>query len=378
MKKILIVAHYSRFLVQFELRNVSILQEKGYEVHYACNYKQEDMYEAAPRIVCEHGVVLHQIDFVRSPFNIFKNIKAYKQLIQLMKDEHFSGVHCHTPMAGAIARLAANATRTGPVIYTAHGFHFYKGCPLHNRLIYETAERFMARYTDALITINQEDYAAAQTFKLRGKAYHIMGIGIDVKAIQSLTVDRKKKKETLNIPRDAFVFISVGELIKRKNHETVIKAFGQANLDNTYYLICGSGKLEKRLKRSAKKFKNCSNVIFLGFRTDINELLKMSDTFLFPSYQEGLPVALMEAMAAGLACIASDIRGNVDLMCNSEIESLLEVNQLQQWENKIRKIRKNEKERLQMGQNNIKQILAFDSEKVEKSMKNIYQEIIGE
>ena len=164
MKKFLIVAHYSRFLVQFELNDVRLLQLMGFEVHYATNYQQEDMFSGAIKIIQENGVILHQIDFVRSPYNIPANIKAYRQLKNLMVKEKFSGVHCHTPMAGALARLAANATGTKPVLYTAHGFHFYKGCPLKNKLIYQTAETFLARYTDAQITINREDFAAAQKF----------------------------------------------------------------------------------------------------------------------------------------------------------------------------------------------------------------------
>lgn len=142
MKKVLIVAHYSRFLVQFELNDVKLLQGMGYEVHYATNFEHEDMYADAVQVIREHGVILHQVDFVRSPYNISANIKAYKQLKHLMQTEMFAGVHCHTPMAGALARLAANAAHTAPVLYTAHGFHFYKGCPLKNRLIYQTAETF--------------------------------------------------------------------------------------------------------------------------------------------------------------------------------------------------------------------------------------------
>lgn len=230
MKKFLIVAHYSRFLVQFELNDVRLLQSMGFEVHYATNYQQEDMFSGAIKIIQENGVILHQVDFVRSPYSIPANIKAYRQLKDLMVKEKFSGVHCHTPMAGALARLAANATHTVPVIYTAHGFHFYKGCPLKNKLIYQTAETFLARYTDAQITINQEDFAAAQKFPLRGKAYYVPGIGVDVKKISSVQVDRATKRAELGIPQDAFVFISVGELNENKNHATVVRALAKADI----------------------------------------------------------------------------------------------------------------------------------------------------
>ena len=317
MKKILIVAHYSRFLVQFELNDVKLLQGMGYEVHYATNFEHEDMYADAVQVIREHGVILHQVDFVRSPYNILANVKAYKQLKHLMQTEMFAGVHCHTPMAGALARLAANATHTAPVLYTAHGFHFYKGCPLKNRLIYQTAETFLARYTDAQITINQEDYAAAQKFPLRGKAYYVPGIGVDVKKISSVQVDRATKRAELGIPEDAFVFVSVGELNENKNHRTVIRALARTDIPNSYYLICGEGKLKQQHFELAQKLGISEKVKLLGFRTDVSEILRACDCFVFPSFREGLSVSLMEAMAAGLPCIASRVRGNVDLLENS-------------------------------------------------------------
>lgn len=317
MKKFLIVAHYSRFLVQFELNDVRLLQSMGYEVHYATNYEHEDMYADAVRVIREHGVILHQIDFVRSPYNVIANEKAYQQLKELMRMEQFDGIHCHTPMAGALARLAANATGTKPVLYTAHGFHFYKGCPLKNKLIYQTAETFLARYTDAQITINQEDYAAAQKFPLRGKAYYVPGIGVDVQKIASVQVDRVAKRKELGIPEDAFAFLTVGELIPRKGHELLIRAFAKSNISGAQLLICGSGREKEHLTALIKELGISDRAHLLGFRNDIYELLKCADAFVFPSKQEGLPVALMEAMAAGLPCIASRIRGNVDLLPDS-------------------------------------------------------------
>ena len=318
MKKFLIVAHYSRFLVQFELSDVRILQDMGYEVHYATNYKGEGMHLHAEEIIRAHGVVLHQIDFDRSPFNIFATRKAYRQLVELMRRENFSGLHCHTPTAGALARLAAQSVGLKPVLYTAHGFHFFKGCPLKNRLIYETAERLLARYTDALITINREDFQAAQSFCPRGSAYQVNGIGVDIARIQRVEASREALRREADIPQDAFVLFSIGELIPRKNHISAIRAFASANIPNSYYLICGGGKLMEELQREIDRLGLTGRVRLLGYCENAYSLLRIADVFCFPSYQEGLPVALMEAMAAGLPCIASRIRGNVDLMPESQ------------------------------------------------------------
>lgn len=317
MKKILFVTHNGRFLVQFELNDIRILQDMGYEVHCATNFKGESMRVDAEQTLKEHGVICHQIDIERSPLKMWQNTQAYSQLKSLLRSGDFAGVHCHTPMGGVIGRLAASATHTAPVIYTAHGFHFYKGCPLKNRLIYQTAETFLARYTDAQITINQEDFAAAQKFPLRGKAYYVPGIGVDVKKISSAQVDRATKRAELGIPQDAFVFISVGELNENKNHATVIRTLAKADIPNSYYLICGEGKLKQQHFELAQKLGISEKVKLLGFRTDVSEILRACDCFVFPSFREGLSVSLMEAMAAGLPCIASRIRGNVDLLENS-------------------------------------------------------------
>ena len=304
MKKILIVAHYSRFLVQFELNDVKLLQGMGYEVHYATNFEHEDMYADAVQVIREHGVILHQVDFVRSPYNILANVKAYKQLKHLMQTEMFAGVHCHTPMAGALARLAANATHTAPVLYTAHGFHFYKGCPLKNRLIYQTAETFLARYTDAQI-----------------------------------------------------------------------RAFAKTDMTNSYYLICGEGELKQEHLKLAEELGVSDRVRFLGFRTDVSEILRACDCFVFPSFREGLSVSLMEAMAAGLPCIASRIRGNVDLLPDSRylFESSDEAALCQLMCDIVDGVQVR-----QECTRNKKTLEQYDVRNVSEQMKNIYTELLGD
>lgn len=375
MEKVLFVTHNGRFLVQFELNDIRILQELGYEVHCATNFEGETMRADAENTLKEHGVICHSIPIERSPLRLRENLNAYRALKSLLKKEHFAGVHCHTPMGGVVGRLAANATHTAPVLYTAHGFHFYKGCPLKNRLIYQTAETFLARYTDAQITINQEDYAAAQKFPLRGKAYYVPGIGVDVKKISSVQVDRAAKREELGIPEDAFVFVSVGELNENKNHRTVIRAFAKTDMTNSYYLICGEGKLRQEHLKLAEELGVSDRVRFLGFRTDVSEILRACDCFVFSSFREGLSVSLMEAMAAGLPCIASRIRGNVDLLPDSRY--LFEASD----EAALCQLMCDIVDGVQVRQEctrNKKTLEQYDVRNVSEQMKNIYTELLGD
>ena len=375
MKKILFVTHNGRFLVQFELNDIRILQDMGYEVHCATNFKGESMRVDAEQTLKEHGVICHQIDIERSPLKMWQNTRAYSQLKSLLRSVDFAGVHCHTPMGCVIGRLAASATHTAPVIYTAHGFHFYKGCPLKNRLIYQTAETFLARYTDAQITINREDFAAAQKFPLRGKAYYVPGIGVDVKKISSVQVDRATKRKELGIPEDAFAFLTVGELIPRKGHELLIRAFAKSNIPGAQLLICGSGREKEHLTALIKELGISDRAHLLGFRNDIYELLKCTDAFVFPSKQEGLPVALMEAMAAGLPCIASRIRGNVDLLPDSRylFEPSDESTLCQLMQDAVNGVQVDQ----ECAQNK-KALEQFDVKNVSECMKNTYMELLGE
>lgn len=365
-RKVIFVANTARFFVMFEQNNIRLLQSMGYEVHCASNFEHERDVDAKS-ILEKLNVTIHQIDIARSPFSV-RNLNAYRQLKALMKQERFDLVDCHTPMGGVLARLAAKATKTAPVLYTAHGFHFYKGCPLQNRLIYETIERWLARYTDGLITINEEDYQAAKSFHLRGKAYKIPGVGIDVKGIHDLKVDRAQKRRELGVPEDAFVMLSVGDLNANKNHSTAIKAFAKADIPNSYYLICGEGELRNELSSLAEKLGVSQRIRLLGFRNDVREILKASDLFVFPSFREGLSVALLEAVSAGVTCIASNIRGNVDLLEQSQLFSPAD-------EEKIADImRKSVGEKQAPNQ---KVYEKFDKTEVEKRMENIYGYVNG-
>lgn len=244
-------------------------------------------------------------------------MKAYFALKKLIEENDFDIIHCHTPVGGALTRLAAKDMRAKghtKIIYTAHGFHFYKGAPLLNWLVYYPIEKYLSRYTDVLITINKEDYAIAQNKMHAKRTEYVPGVGIDIEKIKSVKVDRNKKRAELGIPKDSIMLLSVGELSKRKNHEIVIRTLPQIKDKNVIYAICGKGALESYLKKLADKLGVSDRVFLLGFRTDVTEICKAADIFIFPSLQEGLPVALMEAMACALPVVCSKIRGNTDLI----------------------------------------------------------------
>ncbi len=316
MKKALIVSTVVGFITSFELNDIKILQELGYSVEVASNVNVDDGDAKVSRLN-DMDVVVHDIHFSRTPFSA-NTIKAYKELKKLIKTGEYYLIHCHTPVAGILTRLAAKKSRERgvQVIYTAHGFHFFKGAPLKNWLLYYPIEKLCAKYTDLLITMNHEDFALAkEKFKAKEIKY-IPGIGIDTDTFANILVDKKIKRVEVGLNDDDVMLLSVGELIKRKNHEIIIKAIAKINNKNIKYFIAGRGDRYEYLSNLIKKSKLENQVFLLGFRTDIAELCKLTDIYCFPSFQEGLPVALMEAMASGLPCVVSEIRGNRDLISN--------------------------------------------------------------
>ena len=293
--------------------HIHMLQEAGHTVELACN-----MDKPLPDNAAKLGCVVHHIPFSRSPFSS-ENMAAYHTLKRLLTERHYDIIHTHTPNASALVRLACRSLRKtgGPqVFYTAHGFHFYKGAPLKNWMIYYPVERLLSRWTDVLITMNREDFARAQSFHA-GRTELIHGVGIDLARFEGTGVAcgaRAKIRDDLGIGPDETLLLSVGELIPRKNHETLLKALAKTANLKIKLAIAGTGPLEKPLKALALTLDIKSRALFLGYRNDIPELCRAADIFVFPSLQEGLPVALMEAMASGLPVAASRIRGNVDLL----------------------------------------------------------------
>lgn len=237
---------------------------------------------------------------------------------QLFDNQEYTLIHTHTPISSLITRLAykrSNIYEACKMIYTAHGFHFFKGNNPIKNFIYRNIEKIGAKYTDVLITINKEDYEAAKMFKLKknGTVEYVPGVGINIEKINSIQGSKKVLCNELDIPSESTLLLSVGELNDNKNHKVVIKSLPELP-DNVHYIICGVGPLKEKHEQLANELKVFNRLHLLGYRTDVIRVMKSCDIFIFPSKREGLSVALMEAMACGLLCIASNIRGNSDLM----------------------------------------------------------------
>lgn len=330
----------------------------GHHVDIACNEELSPVPEVFRTLGCQ----TIPISCVRSPFHP-GTLKSIGQIRRLVRRGGYEIVHCHTPIASFCTRLACWGLPCR-VIYTAHGFHFYKGAPLVNWLLYYTAEKICAPLTDTLITINREDFSLAQK-KLKAKqVLYVPGVGIDLSHFHPHVPTLSR--EDLNIPEGNRILLSVGQLIPRKNHKTLIRAVAQ--MDHLTLLIAGEGVIEQQLKDLASEVK--CDIRFLGQRSDIASLCNLCDLFVLPSFQEGLSVALMEAMACGKAIACSRIRGNTDLVdqnggvffdphsvegCRAALEEILHI------------------DRAAMGAYNRNAVAAFSVKTINQQMLEIYK-----
>ena len=310
MKKVLFVATVvQKHIKVFHIPFLQMFRQAGYETYVAA---ANDTDGAVSIPWCDRYV---EIGFRRSPFHP-ANIGAFFRLRRLINSQHFDISHCHTPVGGVLGRLAsAKARRRGAkVIYTAHGFHFYRGAPFLNWLLFYPVEKLCAPLTDLLITINRQDYELARRRLGAKRVEYVPGVGVDTdkfgKDASTKARIRAEKRRELGIPDDAKVILSVGELNANKNHETAIRAVSDMDV---YYLIAGEGGLYHRLRGLIDGLQLEKRVRLLGYRSDIAELHAAADMYLLPSYREGLNLSVMEAMASGLPIACSRIRGNTDL-----------------------------------------------------------------
>ena len=317
MKLLYVTSLSGRRINGFMRSAILAAKELGIDFTMACNMDGADK-EGYEEDCKTYGIKAVHVDFARNPLSK-KNITAHKQLSEIIRGGGYDVVHCNTPIGGVLGRIGAHEAQIPTVIYQAHGFHFWKGAPAKNWLMYYSVEKALAHWTDILITINQEDYERAKKFHLHkgGKLILHPGVGVNIANFQDVEVDRSQNRAELGVKPDQTVFITVGELIDRKNHDILIDAMKKLNKSDTVLLIAGAGETMNKLQSKIDREGLQSTVKLLGYRTDVKELLKASDCFVFSSFQEGLPGALMEAMASGLPCIASNIRGNTDALGDS-------------------------------------------------------------
>lgn len=368
MKKVLFVATVVKGHIDvFHIPFLKMFKENGWETTVISknNYENPDDCNIP---YCDNFI---NLPFERNPIHI-NNIHSYFKLKKIIKKENFDLIHCHTPVGGVITRIAARKSRTinnTQVLYTAHGFHFFKGAPIKNWLIYYPVEKFLSMVTDTLITINNEDFEIAKNKFYMKNLKLVPGVGIEINKFKQYSVGNSDDK------KEDFILTCIGELNSNKNQEFVIRVMKPLSeqISNVKLLLVGEGNERKRLESLCSKLEIEDRVSFLGYRKDIPKLLRKTDLLLSVSKREGLPVNVMEAMASGKPIIASNCRGNSDLVQNDVNGYLINDYNIDDYVEKIIKILTDEELYSRFSENSNEIINSFSREIINLKMKEVYK-----
>lgn len=370
--KILFVATVDEgHIIKFHIPYLKYFKENGYEVHVACAGNAKIPF-------CD---LKYELTFERMPYKL-SNLNAYKKLKSIIHSNNYDLIHCHTPVGGVLGRLASRKARVDgtKVLYTAHGFHFYKGASLKNWILYYPIEKWMSKYTDCLITINEEDYNIAINNKFKAKEIKLVhGVGVDLNKFQAQTIEKKSQtRREYGYKEEDFILFYAAELNHNKHQDLLINAVNvlKDEVPNIKLLLAGTGLLDSQYKEKVKELGLEANIEFLGFRKDIPNLLMLSDIAVASSRREGLPVNVMEAMATGLPLVVTNVRGHRDLI-NEQNGYVVELGDIKGFADCIEKLYRDENLRIEFGKQSMESVKKYSLENVLKEMQDIYELQLG-
>lgn len=377
MRKVLITATVQSHIAQFHKPTINLLKYNGYEVHVAARDNLSEKNGLNLNIVDK----IFSIPFSRNPI-AKNNIIAYKQLKKIIDSGNYDVIHCNTPVGGILTRLASMKARKfgTKVFYTAHGFHFYKGASLINWIIYYPIEKLFSCFTDVLITITNEDYDLAMRKRFKCEIIHTHGVGFDSKKFKIINDEEKLNlRNKLNFNYDDFILISIGELNDNKNQKVTIKAVSKLIdiIPNIKLILAGNGPNEMQLKRLANDLKMDKIVTFLGYRTDINDFISLSDILISASIREGLPLNIMEGMSSGKPIVASKNRGHNELIINEVNGLLVEYSNIDGFTSAIHRLYNDKLLQFEFIDKSLELVEKYSINNVSKEIGLVYSKYIG-
>ena len=371
--KIVFVASVYIHIKSFHIPYIKYLQSRGHEVYVMAASDEE-----IKKDLTDLGCTCIDIPFSRSPFKR-DNLTAFKDLKNYFSSQEFDLVHVHTPVASLLTRLAFQHSKRGNIMYTAHGFHFFKGAPFINWIIYYPLERFVAPFTDEIITINKEDYKRALKMGYKKNSVHyVHGVGVDEIHVLDNSNEKKEIKKKLGISEDAIVISYIAEINKNKNHIFLLRNWNliKEKSPSTTLLLIGEGELRSDIENYIKN-NQLNDVYVLGYRSDVNKLLSITDVVSLLSHREGLPKSIMEAMVTSIPCIVSDTRGLRDLVADGESGYVVNHNNDEKLVSSFVSLLNDKDKREEMGKVASKNIEPYLLKNVLKEYVDIYEDILG-
>lgn len=373
MKKLLLTCT-DLMAIQFLVPHVKHLSAHGFSVELACSDVGGRMEEL--RTVLDGIAPLHAVRLVRSPFSPI-NRKGYGDLKKIIDGSHWDVIWTNEPVMGVMTRLAAKKARKrgAKVIYMAHGFHFYKGAPKKNWLIWYPVEKLMCRYTDELITITQEDYDLA-TEKFPTHVARIHGVGANSAKYRKLSeTECAQLRRELGYAEDERLLLCTGELLPNKNQITAIRATDalRKKQSNVRLLLAGNGPTLPDLQAEVTALGLREHVDFLGYRTDLERYANIADVIVSCSYREGLPMNIVEGMLLSKPVVASCNRGHRELVVPDVTGYMLPPTDAAAFAEKIAALLNDGNLSARMGQAGYKKAQLYADTNVRRELQAVYK-----
>lgn len=366
-KKVLFCATVDYHFKAFHLPYFQWFQDMGWEVHVAAGGNMN-----LPFVDEKFSIPIR-----RSPFHP-ENLSVYRRLKRLIQDNGYDMIHCHTPVGGVLARLAARQARQKgtKVLYTAHGFHFCDGAPLKNWLLYYPIEKFLSSYTDCLITINEEDYERAKQMKKTDcSAKKIHGIGVNTDRFRPVSREESERlREKHGFGAGEFILVYPAELNGNKNQGLLIEtaALLKNRIPELKLVFAGEGAMEEPYRKKAESLGVSDIVRFYGFCRDIHELIQLANLSVASSIREGLGMNLLEGMAAEKPAVAADNRGHREIIEDGVNGFLVPAGDSAAFADRIEKLYRSPGLRKAMGQEGRRTAECFSETRTVKEMAHIY------
>ena len=372
MKKLLLTCT-DLMAIQFLVPHIRYLSQNGFSVELACSDvggRLGDLHKALDGIA-----PIHTVRLVRSPFSL-GNRKGYGDLKKIIDGEHWDIIWTNEPVMGVMTRLAARSVRIHgtKVVYMVHGFHFYKGAPKKNWLIWYPVEKLMCRYTDKLITINEEDYQLARS-KFPVETCHIHGVGVSVSRyyLHSVKEEEALRKEESLSAQD-FVVLCTGELNANKDQRTLIDAaiLCRGRIPELKVLLAGNGPMESALRDQIAENHAENFIRLLGYRTDLERVVPAADVIVSCSHREGLGLNLIEGMLCGKPIIAVENRGHRELIENGVTGYMVPIGDSCALAERLVRLH-NDGNRKELGQAGYKKVQLYTDVSVQQELAHIYR-----
>ncbi|WP_068776171.1 glycosyltransferase family 4 protein [Paenibacillus sp. FJAT-26967] len=374
MRNVLFVTTVDTTVRAFLLPHIRYFLERGYHVEIATGVLDRNWLEEQLPDVPLHAISFHRS--IKSP----DNLKAFLAIRKLLLTNKYDLIHVHTPIASFVTRLASIFTRS-QVLYTAHGFHFNENGSFLGNFLFKWAEKLAGYRTDKLVVINTDDKIAASQIVPAHKISYIKGVGIDTELYKPVVDEGSKAafKHELGIAPQTKVVTHIAEFNGNKRQIDVVEAtdcLKKSGVEDFIVLLVGNGSSLEEIQEIIISKNLEDRIQCLGYRSDIAEVLSISDIGLLVSLREGLPRSIMEMMAMEIPVIATEIRGNRDLIRDGETGYLVPVKSPELLAQKMKELLLNEERRRLFGHNARERVLTeFALPRIITNMELVYKEL---